>query len=383
MGVVSFRAAVAGYLVAVSPALLLYSGPAAADVGSGVYVAVGGVGFERNVCWRYQKLENGRWTGHDYDRPETSPDLLDEALKNENVTYTGAVGDRNVIYVRGKQNRKLYGRFIAVPCPPPEPPKPPPPPSHNTVVNLNGGFLGGGVVETSSKTTAKSPVDKQTKGDPTTQAIIFGEFDYGSWFVTGQMTFAGKPHGNFSDVFPAFPAANFTANVNSGQLYGFVADGGYTVYNSGGLKVGIFGGYYVYDEFDYGMFPGFAATFPIMATQWRAGEGGVSIDKMFQIGAEPFDLNVTAAGLYDHLRSGLFSGNGGGARINGRLSFPIGPVTGNIIAQYTDLNASSSNTGVPLTFRTQTWYAGAGISYTFGGPPATAPASMVFKAPSK
>jgi hypothetical protein len=303
------------------------------------------------------------FAGHDIDRPDKAPSAKRQRELNDGNTVASII-----VWLQQKPYKN---------CEPPETGYFTPPPPTGTATF----YVGGGLIGTSSKTKVGSPTDTQTKGDPTTQAILFGEFDLGPWFVTGQTTFAGTPHGNFSDVFPAFPAADFTATVNSGQLYSFVGDAGYSIYNGNGLKVGVFGGYYAYDEFDYGTFPGFAATFPILATQWRAGEGGMRIAKMFQVGSVPFDFNVTAAGQYDHLRAGMFSGNGGGVRINGSLSFPLGPVKGNIFAQYTDLNASGSNTGVPLTFNTQTWYVGAGIS--IGGPSAASSASMVLKAPPK
>ena len=213
--------------------------------------------------------------------------------------------------------------------------------------------------------------------------MLSGRADIGSFFVTSQITFAGDPHGTFTDVFPAFPAANFMATVNSGNVYSFIGDGGYTVFSDPDFSVGVFGGYYVFHEFLYGTFPGFAATFPLLSDQWSAGEGGIVLDKKFAVGAMPFDLRVTAAGLYDHLRAGAFSGDGGGARVSGMLSFPLGPLSGNIFAQYTDLNASSSNTGVPLQFRNENWSVGAGISYSFGSAPTPASTQMVFKAPSK
>jgi hypothetical protein len=247
------------------------------------------------------------------------------------------------------------------------------------------GWLLVGYGKNSSQTTITSPTDRQkTKQDPS-QAFIAGRVDLGPWFATGQITFAGTPHGTFTDVFPAFPAANTSATINSGQIYGMIGDAGYTVYNSADLKVGVFGGFYSYDEFLYGAFPGFTGQFPLLASQWRAGEGGVNIDKTFMVGSVPFDFSLTAAGLFDHLRSGAFGGNGGGARVSGNLSFPIGAVRGNVFAQYTDMNASGSNTGVPLTFNNQNWLVGAGISYAFGGDPVAvrSSTSMPLKAPPK
>jgi hypothetical protein len=225
-----------------------------------------------------------------------------------------------------------------------------------------------------STTTITSPTDRQKiKQDPT-QAILVGRADFGPWFLTGQVTFAGTPHGSFSDVFPATPAFNTTATVNSGNVYGFNGDAGYTVWNADGWKIGIFGGYYSFNEELYGVFPGFTGTFSLLSDHWRAGEGGVSVDKAFTVGAEPFDLNVTVAGLYDNLRAGAFNGNGGGVRVNGTLSFPLGPVMGNIYAQYANLNASGSNTGVPLTYKDEVWTVGFGVTYKFGAPAPSAAA---------
>jgi hypothetical protein len=239
---------------------------------------------------------------------------------------------------------------------------------------MSGLYLGGGLALNTSTTTITSPTDRQKiKQDPT-QAILVGRADFGPWFLTGQVTFAGTPHGSFSDVFPATPAFNTTATVNSGNVYGFNGDAGYTLWNADGWKVGIFGGYYSFNEELYGVFPGFTGTFPLLSDHWRAGEGGVSIDKAFVVGTEPFDLGVTVAGLYDNLRAGAFNGNGGGVRVNGTLSFPLGPVIGNIYAQYANLNASGSNTGVPLTFKDEVWTVGFGVTYKFGAPPASAAA---------
>jgi hypothetical protein len=240
--------------------------------------------------------------------------------------------------------------------------------------------VGGGVVENSSSTTITSSTDRQKiKQDPL-QAMLTGRANFGPWFLTGQVTFAGTPSGNFSDVFFATPAFNTTATINSGNVYGFNGDAGYTVWNAGGWKVGIFGGYYSFNEGLYGMFPGFAGTFPLLSDHWRAGEGGVSVDRAFTVGAEPFNLNVTVAGLYDNLRAGAFNGNGGGVRANGTLSFPLGPVIGNVYAQYANLNASGSNTGVPLTFKDEVWTVGFGVTYKFGVPPAAAAPTYPVKA---
>jgi hypothetical protein len=256
-------------------------------------------------------------------------------------------GDPDHAHVEG---HNLYWQ----PCPPPQ------------TVSSTGVYVGGGLAYNTSTTTITSPTDRQKiKQDPA-QAMLTARANFGPWFLTGQVTFAGTPNGSFSDVFPATPAFNTMATVNSGNVYGFNGDAGYTVWNADGWIVGIFGGYYSFNEELYGVFPGFAGTFSLLSDHWRAGEGGVAVDKAFVIGAEPFDLGVTVAGLYDNLRAGAFNGNGGGVRVNGTLSFPLGPVVGNIYAQYANLNASGSNTGVPLTFKDEVWTVGFGVTFKFG-----------------
>jgi len=98
--------------------------------------------------------------------------------------------------------------YALIPCPPAQ-------------TASTGLYLGGGLVWNTSTTTITSPTDRQKiKQDPA-QAILVGRADFGPWFLTGQVTFAGTPHGSFSDVFPATPAFNTTATVNSGNVYGF------------------------------------------------------------------------------------------------------------------------------------------------------------------
>jgi hypothetical protein len=258
--------------------------------------------------------------------------------------------------------------WVRVPCPPAQ------------TASSTGLYLGGGYAWNTSTTTITSMTDRQKiKQDPS-QVMLNARANFGPWFLTGQVTFAGTPGGNFSDVFFATPAFNTTATINSGNVYGFNGDAGYNVWTADGWTVGIFGGYYSFNEELYGVFPGFAGTFNLLNDHWRAGEGGVSVDKAFIVGMQPFNLNVTVAGLYDNLRAGAFNGNGGGVRANGTLSFPIGPVIGNVYAQYANLNASGSNTGVPLTFKDEVWTVGFGVTYKFGAPPAASTPSYPVKA---
>jgi hypothetical protein len=109
--------------------------------------------------------------------------------------------------------------YVQVPCPPSA--------TETGFRSATVGYLGGGLALNTSTTTITSPTDRQKiKQDPT-QAILTGRANLGPWFLTGQVNFSGTPHGSFSDVFPATPAFNTTATVNSGNVYGFNGDAGY------------------------------------------------------------------------------------------------------------------------------------------------------------
>jgi hypothetical protein len=147
--------------------------------------------------------------------------------------------------------------------------------------------------------------------------MLTGRANFGPWFLSGQVTFAGTPKRQLQRC------ASCDANVqyDSNRQFGATS-------TASTATPAIRCGTRTAEEL-YGVFPGFAGTFSLLSDHWRADEGG---DKAFAIGMEPFDLNVTVASLYDNLRAGAVNGNGGGVPANGTLSFALGPVIGNFYA---------------------------------------------------
>jgi hypothetical protein len=47
------------------------------------------------------------------------------------------------------------------------------------------------------------------------------------------------------------------------------------------------------------------------------------------------------------------------------LTFPLGPVHGNLFTQFANINASGSVMGVPLTYANRNWTFGGGLTGTF------------------
>jgi hypothetical protein len=119
--------AIGRYFVAAIGASVAFSGAAMADIGPGLYRAVGGAGLERDVCWQRQLLHDGRWVNVERYPRKSGADLISEAqsfskTQNFNRVYTGSEGDPNVVFVRDQTiNGRLIRRYIAVPCPPPAP----------------------------------------------------------------------------------------------------------------------------------------------------------------------------------------------------------------------------------------------------------------------
>jgi hypothetical protein len=236
-----------------------------------------------------------------------------------------------------------------------------------------------------STTTFISPTDTlKVKNDPT-QVQLNGRANYGPWFLNGQLSFGGNSSGSFTDMFPAFPAANFSGNVNSGPIYDVIADAGYNFLQGPELRVGAFGGYYSLSEYLYGTIAGGTATIPILADHWQAMRVGVSVEKAFSAASWPFLLKLDIAGLpIVNLQSGGLNAHGDGVQGDVRLIVPIPylPLTGNIFFQDTYMTVSGTSVGVPMTVRNDNWAIGAGLSYSFGGTTHPAPAYPV-KAPPK
>jgi hypothetical protein len=225
-----------------------------------------------------------------------------------------------------------------------------------------------------STTTFKTATDTlKVHGDPS-MVQLSGQAGAGPWFVDGQIDFAGAPSGSYTDMFPAFPAANFTGHVNSGSVYDLTLDGGYNFIQTLDLRIGGFGGYYSLSSYLYGNVGGGIAAAPVLSDHWQAARAGVAFDKAFSIADTPFVFSGSVAGLFDNLQTGAFNGNGNGVQARVQLMFPVPylPLTGNVFAQYTDMNASGSTAGVPMSVNNQNWAVGAGLSMAIFGTPAGA-----------
>ena len=119
--------AIGRYFVAAIGASVAFSGAAMADIGPGLYRAVGGAGLERDVCWQRQQLSDKgdrRWVNvKDYPLLSGAGLIFDAQLYVDDV-FTGSEGDPNVVFVRERKTTRLVNRYTAVPCPPPPPPPP-------------------------------------------------------------------------------------------------------------------------------------------------------------------------------------------------------------------------------------------------------------------
>ena len=224
------------------------------------------------------------------------------------------------------------------------------------------------VVDTYSMWKITSPTDQVKTTSDTPQIQFTGEINWGQFYWSGAAMGAGNAHGSYSDTFFGFPIAS-TGTVTGGSKNAFTTSAGFNFINLPGLTVGAFGVYYLDLEALYGntIFSG-PGSFSLLETRSQAAGGGLIVNDAFSIGNMPFVLSASAAALADNVKSGTFNGNGSGWQANAKLTFPVGPVHANIFAQYTDINASGSPMGVPLTFNNQSWTFGGGLTGSWSLP---------------
>jgi hypothetical protein len=224
------------------------------------------------------------------------------------------------------------------------------------------------VVDTYSMWKETSPTDQVKTTSNTPQLQFTGQLNWGQFFLSVAAMGAGDTRGNFSDTFFGFPMVN-TGTVTDGSNTAFTTSAGFNFINLPGLTVGAFGVYYLDLEALYGntIFSG-SGYFSLLETRSQAGGGGLIVNDAFSVGNMPFVFSASAAALADNVTSGTFNGDGDGWQANAKLTFPLGPVHANIFGQFTDINASGSPMGVPLTFSNKSWTFGAGLTGSWGLP---------------
>jgi hypothetical protein len=287
--------------------------------------------------------------------------------------------------------KKCVPKQAAAPTPAPAPPKPAAPPPAQTTTpalpalepsppqqNLRpadqvaGVFSAPATVNVDyanvySATTFTTPTDTLKIHSQTNQVQLSGQANAGPWYLFSQVGFAGAPGGGFSDMFPAFSAANFSGQVNSGSVYSFTADGGYNFIQWPDLRARAFAGYYSFSEYLSGTIAGGTATMPLLSDHWQAARLGFGVEKAFLVDgrAVVIKMDIVCMPLVN-LQSGAFNGHGDGASGNLVVSFPIPelPLQGNVFLQDTYMKASGNTFGVPMDVKNNNVTVGAG--FTFG-----------------
>jgi hypothetical protein len=220
-------------------------------------------------------------------------------------------------------------------------------------------------VDQHSTWTITSPFDRIKTTSDTPELRVGGEIDWGRFYWSAAAMGLGDARGNFSDMFFGFPVTT-TGTVSSGTNYAFTTAAGFNVVRWRSVTVDGFALYSTDFESLYGttMFGG-GTNVSLLETHWQATGGGVRVKDAFTLGNVPMVLSASAAALADNVKSGAFNGNGSGWQADAMLTFPLGPVHGNVFTQFANINASGSVMGVPLTYANRNWTFGGGLTGTF------------------
>ena len=322
------------------------------------------------ACWVWEKsirLPNGGigWVGSEDNEDDDSGEITLTAnymrsaisqLATKLSPDLETVEGQTYIYVKNEGGESLW-RYARVRCP--------------ESYDAAGWFAAAANVDFAnvySATKFTSPTDTLKIHSDTNQIQLSGQANVGRWFVSGLIGFAGAPGGGLTDMFPAFPAANFSGTVNSGSVYNFVADGGYNFIQQPDLRVGVFAGYYSFSEYLSGMIGGGSATAPLLSDHWQGARAGVNFDWSFLAGNAPIDVKASAAAMpLVELQSGGLFAHGGGAALHFDLSFPIPnlPLRGHVFVQDDYMNVSGISFGAPMNVKNNNVTYGVGLNILY------------------
>ena len=200
-----------------------------------------------------------------------------------------------------------------------------------------------------------------------------GGVQFGSFFSSTQISVGGPAtSGSFSDIFPAFPAANFSGDVTTGKVFEFIQDVGHNFIQLPDLKAGAFVGYHLFTE----QLNGSTAAFPTRETlllddRWQGVRVGAGFEKTF-LGSGT-SVSMSLVGMpYVTFQSGAFTADGWGMQGNAAITFPVPSVNPNLSFglfvrdTYTTVSGNTAGPGsVPMDVKNNNFTAGVrGIYHT-------------------
>ena len=177
--------------------------------------------------------------------------------------------------------------------------------------------------------------------------------------------------GSFSDVFNAFPAANFSGDVTVGAAFLYTQEFGYNVIQMPGLKAGPFVGYHLFTETLSGSNAAFRAPeTSILNDRWQAARVGVGFEKTFLDGGT--SISMSFVGMpFVQFQSGAFTADGWGLQGNAAITLPIPglqPGFGvSLFARDTYMTVSGTTAGpfpVPMDVKNNNFTAGIRLNFS-------------------